>query len=90
MYLKITTFTARAVTRTTITTTRTAMTATYGVSESCVDLNTPKNLEIYLKKLYFQFDSESHSTILNLISRSIFRLLNTWREESQWTTLFYI
>lgn len=52
MYLKITTCTARAVTKTTITTTRTAMTATYGVSESCVDLNTPNNLKIYLKNSY--------------------------------------
>lgn len=52
MYLKITTCTARAVTRKTITTTRTTMTATYGVSESCVDLNTPKNLKIYLKNSY--------------------------------------
>lgn len=52
MYLKITTCTARVVTRTTMTTTRTAMTATYDVSESFVDLNTSNNLEIYLKNSY--------------------------------------
>lgn len=65
-----------------MTTTRTAITTTYGVSESCVDLNTPKILRNISQK---QFDYESNSIILKLISCSFWRLLN-W-EEFQWTTM---
>lgn len=70
MYLKTTAPTARMVTRTMMTTTRTVITATYGVSDPCVDFNTPKNLrDISQKQLFSVFDSKSN--FINEIGLSI-------------------